>query len=80
MTVWVCESGDYEERAVCFVCGYPGAGIAHLKRFYDLPYIVVWDEPVRAEKDLTIIGHFAAVQGHSTEHDKEFTFTEYPVV
>lgn len=86
MEIFVCESGEYEQRSIDFVCATIESGIARLKEIYKDPYVVKWGEPVKDSyweangiTQYTIIGDFEAVLGKSIKHRAEFSFTQYQV-
>lgn len=74
MKVWVCESGDYEQRGIDGVWDSLEHGIAGVKADYGAPYVVEW-----VTKKETLVGHFARVNGYSIEHICSFYFTEMEV-
>lgn len=83
--IWICESGEYEQRGIDFVCASVESGVAHLKAKYSTPYIVTWDEAVEERRgdrhvSFKVVGHFQCVIGLSSKHNCEFEFTEYEVL
>jgi hypothetical protein len=79
--VWVCETGDYEQRGVWSVAVSVAAGVADIKATHCDPYIVRWEEPTEDHGgDWTLTGHFEAVPGKSTKHTAHYEFTRYEVI
>lgn len=78
-TVWLVESGEYEQRGVDLVGATKASAAAALRRSYGPPYRVEWvdhlDDPERPH----MIGRFEDVAGFSTEHVSWFYFSERPV-
>ena len=74
-SVWVIETGDYEQRGVFGVAVSPEAAAACVKDCFTAPYIVRWDEPTEAG----ITGHFRSVPNYSISHTARFDFTEHEV-
>lgn len=44
-TVWVCETGEYEQRYVVGVWRTLDDGLAGIKEMHASPYIVAWHDP-----------------------------------
>ena len=84
--VWVCESGEYEDRGIDFVCSSVESGVAHLKAMYLAPYVVTWGDLVEEVwgdkgqyRTFKIVGHFEAVSRYSIRHNCEYEFEEHEV-
>jgi hypothetical protein len=78
--VWIVETGEYEQR---YIVGVYGGTIDHaaaaVRAEYPPPYVVEWETPRQDrytgfEHIWEMVGHFAAVEGKSVEHDATFTF------
>lgn len=80
-TVWVSETGDYEQRGVWGVHSSVAAGLEDLRRAFKAPYRVTWESPVSgyAEGAVEVTGFFDAVPGYSIRHSATWTFTPYVV-
>lgn len=79
--VWIVESGDYEQRGIDLVAASPEAAVAAIKGRYDNGhYVVRWEDPTSDDRGWTLVGHFDAVPGWSTEHRAIYDITEYEVV
>lgn len=79
--VYIVQAGAYEDWHVVLVAESLEAAVAAIKASYGHPYRVEWDD-VRADSNLegwSLMGHFAAVRGYSTQHDNEFDITRWPV-
>lgn len=78
--VWVCESGEYENRGINLVAATLQAAIAAIKARYGPPYVVRWDEP-KLEKwgDWSLTGHFEVVPGYSIQYTDYFEFVRWDV-
>ena len=74
VTVFVIETGGYEQRFVFGVAASVEAAIAYIKAQYLRPYVVRWDLHSKCDTT-TLIGHFEATPGYSTRHDAEFDIT-----
>jgi len=72
MTVYLAESGEYEQRGVTGIYISEEAALAGIKATYPAPYVVVWDAPTRNHDELTLTGRFSAVPHYSTEHVAQF--------
>ena len=78
LTVWVVETGVYEESAIDAIYNSLEAAISGTKSNYGHPYIVTWE--LEGEEGLNIlVGHFKDVPGYSIEHKAKFYITSYPV-
>ncbi len=73
MTVWMVESGEYEQRGVMFIAASKDAAIRAVKDSY-ADYKVVW-----AETDGGLAGTFEELQYLSTKHIAYFDITEWTV-
>ena len=73
-TVWVVESGDYEQRGIDGIYGSFSSAIEGIKAGFGSPYIVDW---VQDGDDL--VGHFEEVLHYSTKHTARFYIDEYPI-
>ena len=72
-TVWVVESGDYDQRMVVCVAASRDAAVSHVKDVYGPPYVVQWSErETHSDGGLTLTGTFQAVPGKSTSHTAHF--------
>lgn len=82
-SVWLIESGEYEQRGVFGVAESLEAAIAHVKTEFGPPYIVRWEQPKKSDYPefpmITLTGHFEAVPGYSTEHTADYDITECTV-
>lgn len=75
-TVYVIETGEYEQRYIFGVADSIAAAVQHIKATYRAPYVVQWDEPSSDSADFTfLVGHFDAVVGKSTKHTASFEIT-----
>ena len=76
-TVWVVESGEYEQRSVDLVARTLEDAVKALKEGYAKPYEVTWGEVVE-ERGFTLIrAEFDEVLGYSARHNAVFYFSEY---
>jgi hypothetical protein len=72
MTVWLIETGEYEQRYVMAVCESLAAALAHIKQVFSAPYRVQWQEPTTEDGQTTLRGDFEAVLNYSTHHTAVF--------
>ena len=79
MTIWVIESGEYEQRGVDGVALSPDHGLQFLQDRYKDPYVVKWLPLERNGNGASVTGQFEAVQGFSIKHTCRFDMTEHEV-
>ena len=80
MTVWLIESGEYEQRGVWGVADSVVSAVEFIKQKFPPPHQVSWDEPVQLDDDTwRLTGAFGAVQYYSIEHENTFDITKYEV-
>ena len=80
ITVYVVESGDYEDSVICGVFSSLDAACASIRRPYAAPYIVRWDAATPgADGGLTYTGHFTAVDGYCVDGPNSWNITPYVV-
>lgn len=77
--VWVCETGDYEQRYVEGVYASPEDAAACIKAEHLPPYRVTWDDMEVGGDLASLVGHFEAVVGKSTQHTAQYDLTRMPV-
>lgn len=75
MTVWVVESGDYEQRGIRYIAESFDTAVDVVKAAYGPPYRVAWTVDGQG-----LTGTFEAVVGYSIAHTARFDITEYAVV
>ena len=78
-TVYVVETGEYEQRYVFGVYVSLAAAVLSIKETYGAPYVVRWHDVEPGEDYSTLTGDFEAVQHHSTRHQAHFDITEMPL-
>ena len=82
MTVWVIETGYYEDREVIAVAATLDAAVAYIKTLYGPPYSVVWvDLTIASDGSSAMLrGQFARVLQYSDEHEQDFDIWRTDVV
>lgn len=79
-TVWIAESGDYEQRGIDLVGRTLEDAVAAVKSVYCAPYKVTWGPlEIQNDDEATLTGEFKQVINYSTEHTHIVTFTRYVV-
>jgi hypothetical protein len=73
-TVWLVETGEYEQRHVFGIYASRADAVEGIKRTFQAPYRVVWTE----EGDV-LVGAFEGVQGYSTRHTGYYSLEERPL-
>ncbi len=78
MTVYIVESGDYEQRGVDLVADSMDAAARAIQRRYSSPpYVVEWKPVLVVDGIGTLVGEFADVPGWSVGHTGVFEITAY---
>ncbi|KKL83038.1 hypothetical protein LCGC14_1978790 [marine sediment metagenome] len=87
-SVWVIETGDYEEYHVAGITRTLKAAVDLVKARYAPPYIVQWGDVVqdaatphdwRGTPSATLIGYVVRTRGRNTGHAVQYDFTCFPV-
>lgn len=83
-TVWIVETGDYEQRGTMAVYSSPEAAEAGIKATFGPPYIVRWEPLERGQQSTSgysyhLTGHFEAVNHYSIEHTGHYDIDPWPV-
>lgn len=78
MTVWVIETGEYEDGYVFGVAESLDAAVAYVRAQFGPPYQVSWSE-IQNNPGPSIVGTFQQVPNYSTTHSVRFYFSEHPV-
>ncbi len=81
LTVYVVETGDYEQRGVFLVATSIDAAVQSIKAAYAAPFRVTWDSPTVPDTMgcARLCGHFADVPGYSIAHEAIYDMTPYEV-
>jgi hypothetical protein len=81
VTVYVVESGEYEQRMIFGVFSSLDAACASIRRPYVAPYIVRWDDAAvpNSYGGYTYTGHFTRVNGYCGDRPEEWSITPYLV-
>ena len=73
-TVWVVETGEYEDRFIVGIYDSRKSAIEGIKEPYGSPYVVRWEQNERI-----LTGHFEEVANYCTKHSADFEIDLYPV-
>jgi hypothetical protein len=77
-TVWLVETGEYQDRMVWVVAASLPAAVKAVKEGYGPPYVVRWEEKLDQDNPC-LVGHFEAVLGKSSCHTAVYDFIEWDV-
>ncbi len=80
MSVWVVQTGDYEQRGICLIAASLEVAVKAIKERYPAPYKVTWEELVQQGSDYELKGHFEQVPHYAIERTAYFDIEEMEVV
>ena len=79
VTVYVLESGEYDQRTIDGVFSSLDAACESIRRPYGAPYIVQWEDSAKQSGSgrYTYTGHFTRVNGYCGDGPSTWQITPY---
>jgi len=79
--IWVVESGEYTNRGVDFLAVSIETALAHMRKTYQAPYVVSWEELEQEDENHWSVSiRWTAAQDYSVNYWKYFDLTCHKVV